>query len=137
MEGKNVGNHTWDHPTIFHELMQTSDLPLSEKNLPRLVDEGQTVVGAGQITTTHYLNTTAYHILANPGVLTKLKAELVEAMPDGNIAALQTLRQLPYLSAVVSEGHRISYGVTHRLQRVSPDEPLITTTPSLPERRWG
>ena len=113
------------HPTIFHELIYTSDLPPEEKTLQHLVDEGQSVVAAGQVTTTHYLNTTAYHILANPDILNKLKAELGEAMPDGKLPSLQKLERLPYLTAVVFEGFRISYGVTHRLQRVSPNEPLI------------
>ncbi len=33
----------------------------------------------------------------------------------------QQLEQLPYLNAVVTEGPRMSYGVTHRLQRIPPD----------------
>ena len=125
MEGKNVKQQTWSHPTIFHELIQTSDLPPEEKTLPRLVNEGQAVVAAGQVTTTHYLNTIVYHILANPEILSELEAELEHAMPDGRLPPLKQLEQLPYLSAVVQEGYRISYGVTHRLQRVSPDEALI------------
>jgi cytochrome P450 len=125
MEGKNVDNQTADHPTIFHELLQTSDLPPEEKTLQHMVDEGQTVVAAGQVTTTYYLNTTTYHILSNPHILEKLKVELTKAMPNGTILLLQKLEQLPYLSAVIQEGYRISYGTTHRLQRVSPDAPLI------------
>ena len=105
--------------------MQTSDLPQEEKTLQYLVEEGYSVVAAGQVTTTHYLNTTAYHILANPSILEKLKAELGEAMHNGSLAPLQKLEQLPYFSAVVSGVYRISYGVTHRLQRVSPDAPLV------------
>lgn len=124
MEGKNVDNQASTHPTIFHELIQTSDLPPEEKTLQHLVDEGQSVVAAGQVTTTHYLNTTAYHILANPDICSKLKNELAEAMPDGNLIPQQKLEALPYLNAVILEGYRISYGVTHRLQRVSPDLPL-------------
>ena len=125
MEGKNVKDRTWTHPTIFHELIQTSDLPPEEKTLPRLVNEGQAVVAAGQVTTAHYLNTTVYHILANPEILSELKAELEQAMPDNDLPSQQILEQLPYLNAVVHEGYRISYGVTHRLQRVSPDAALI------------
>jgi cytochrome P450 len=71
------------------------------------------------------LNTTAYHILAREEVLSKLKAELKQAMPDGSLPSWQALEQLPYLSAVVLEGYRISYGPTHRLQRVAPDEALV------------
>lgn len=112
------------HPTIFHDVVQNSELLPGESRLERAVDEGQTVVAAGQVTTTHYLNTTAFHILANPDVLRKLKAELAASMPDSTVLSLDKLEQLPYLSAVVTEGFRISYGVTHRLQRVSPNAPL-------------
>lgn len=35
-----------DHPTIFHELLQ-SDLPPQEKEVQRLRDEAQTILGAG------------------------------------------------------------------------------------------
>ncbi|KIW64479.1 hypothetical protein PV04_09408 [Phialophora macrospora] len=113
------------HPTIFHELIHTSELPPEEKTLQHLVEEGQSVVGAGIVTTSHYLNTTAFHILANPAVLARLKAELQQAMPDGHLVSWQKLERLPYLTAVIFEGYRISYGVSHRLQRVSPHEPLM------------
>jgi cytochrome P450 len=113
------------HPTIFHELIHTSELPPEEKTLQHLVEEGQSVVGAGIVTTSHYLNTTAYHIIANHDVLAKLKAELKQAMPDGKLPSWQKLERLPYLTAVIFEGYRISYGVAHRLQRVSPHEPLV------------
>lgn len=49
-------------------------------------------------------------------------------MGDGKssfLPPLQTLEKLPYLSAIILEGYRLSYGVTHRLQRISPDEDLI------------
>ena len=123
-DGKNEPHGSDTHPTLFHEMLK-SDLPAAEKSLPRLVDEGQTIIAAGQVTTAHYLKTTSYHLLANPDILRKLKAELASAMPDAaSPAPLQKLEQLPYLSAVVLEGFRISYGVTSRLQRVSPDAPL-------------
>ena len=110
--------------TIFEELLN-SDLPPHEKTMQRLADEGQTVVGAGQVTTAHYLKMTSFHLIANPDILAKLKAELADAMPDPNVLAPQSkLEQLPYLKAVVLEGFRKSYGVTHRLQRISPEAPL-------------
>jgi len=34
------------------------------------------------------------------------------------------LENLPYLTAVISEGLRISYGVSHRLQRSAPDRAI-------------
>jgi cytochrome P450 len=69
---------------------------------------------------------TSFHVLANPEILRKLKEELKSAMPsDESLPPLSKLEQLPYLSAVISEGFRKSYGVTQRLPRVSPDAPLI------------
>ena len=47
-------------------------------------------------------------------------------MPNpGTLVSLQQLEQLPYLSAVVSEGLRISTPAPSRVQRVSPDSSLI------------
>lgn len=125
MNNEGLDGKTWSHPTIFHELAHTNDLPPEERTLLRLVDEGQSIVAAGQVTTTHFLYSTVYHTLANPDILAKLRAELLEAMPDGSLAPLQRLEQLSYLAAVVSEGFRMSPGVTHRSQRVSPDTELI------------
>jgi cytochrome P450 len=101
------------------------DLPPEEKTIPRLVAEGQTVIAAGQVTTADYLKKTSYHLISNPSILAKLRQELESVMPEPDkLPPCQTLEQLPYLTAVVNEGFRISYGVTHRLQRVSPDEDL-------------
>lgn len=112
-------------PTIFHELLQ-SDLPASEKQLQRLIDEAQTIVGAGILTTAHFLSVTSYHILANPQVLQKLQEELRPHMPNSSeVPPLRQLEQLTYLNAVIKEGFRISYGITSRLTRVSPDAPLV------------
>jgi len=83
------------------------------------------VIAAGQQTTAHFLKTVSYHILANEGVHSRLKAELKEAIPNpASIPPLAQLERLPYLHAVVLEGHRVSYGVVGRLQRISPDQPL-------------
>lgn len=113
------------HPTVFHSLRDDDDLPLSEKSLPRLVMEAQSLVGAGTLTSTHMLSMTTYHVLMNPQILGRIMAELEEAIPDAAApCSLQHLEQLPYLSAVVNEGLRISYGSIHRLQRVHPDNAL-------------
>lgn len=114
-----------DHPTIFQELLQPNILPAEEQTIEHLTGEAISIVGAGQVTTTHYLNTTTYHILAQPHILSKLKAELKQAMPEGTLPSLLELEKLPYLSAIVLEGYRRSYGVSHRLQRISPDDALV------------
>lgn len=80
------------HPTVFHALRDDDDLPPSEKSLPRLVMEAQSLIGAGTLTSTHMLSITTYHILNNPPVLSRLTAELEEAIPDAATScSLQTI----------------------------------------------
>lgn len=60
-----------------------------------------------------------------------MKAELRSAIPDADArASLPVLENLSYLVAVVQEAIRLSYGVSSRLQRVSPEKPLRFTDPS-------
>jgi len=97
-------------------------VPPQERTLHRLGQEAISLIGAGGITTQHTLKTLTYHILANPPVLARLTAELKQAMPDPNVpASLQQLEHLPYLSAVLAEGLRLSYGISHRMERSFPD----------------
>ena len=125
VEGKYDSYQKTTHPTVFRELLD-SDLPREEVTIERLADEAQTVVAAGQVTTAHFLKLTTFFILEDPEIHRKLKRELKSAMPsDGSLPPLSKLEPLPYLSAVISEGFRKSYGVTQRLPRVSPDAPLV------------
>ncbi|KAK8081383.1 cytochrome P450 [Apiospora saccharicola] len=108
--------------TIFHELIDSDALPPEEKTLQRLVDEGQTLIAAGQETTSFLLQTVTYHVLASPALYARLRAELQNI--DVMNASVAQLERLPYLRAVVQEGHRFAHGVVGRLQRISPDAPL-------------
>ncbi|MCJ1247251.1 hypothetical protein MMC30_004465 [Trapelia coarctata] len=111
--------------TIFLDILTNDGLRPQEKETNYLVDEAVTVVAAGTVTTAHTLSVITFHLLNNPEMLRKLQSELHTVMPDGQgQAKWQQLEQLPYLTAIISEGLRIGYGVTHRLQRVSPDVPL-------------
>lgn len=68
----------------------------------------------------------AYHLLTIPSVLKKLKVELATAIPDPSVSLpLSALEQLPYLTACIQEGLRLSCGVSSRLQRIAPDEDLL------------
>nr|POE75179.1 nonribosomal peptide synthetase sirp [Quercus suber]POE94740.1 nonribosomal peptide synthetase sirp [Quercus suber] len=117
-EGKEISG------TIFHELL-TGDLPDKEKRLERLWQEGQIVIGAGTETTAWTLTATLFYILDNRQMLAKLQAELLQAFPDvDEKMGWSRLEQLPYLSAIVCEGLRLSYGVSTRLQRINPSGPL-------------
>jgi cytochrome P450 len=109
------------HPTIFHTLL-SSTLPPAEKSLPRLGDEAQLMIGAGLETTAWALTTTCYHLLSNPSTLHLLYTELCAAIPDpSSIPNSLQLEKLPYLSACVQEGIRLSYGVSARNPRINPD----------------
>jgi cytochrome P450 len=90
----------------------------------RLTDEALTIIGAGTVTTAHTLALTMFHILANASIRSKLQNELKEVHAEGDTITWNTLSHLPYLSATITEGLRLSFGVSHRLQRISPDTDL-------------
>lgn len=116
---------TLNSPTIFHELIN-SDIPPQERSISRLTDEGITLIGAGTVTTAHVLSTTAYHVLASPSILSTLQKELEDAIPDTSkpLPPLVKLEHLPYLTAVIKEGLRLTHAISHRNARVAPNRTL-------------
>lgn len=63
------------------------------------------------------------HILENPRVLAKLRAELKAALPNPNEPlSIKDIEQLPYLSAVITEGMRLAMGTSQRQTRINPNE---------------
>ncbi|KAL2062573.1 hypothetical protein VTL71DRAFT_5645 [Oculimacula yallundae] len=122
------------HVTLFHELL-SSTLPEQEKTTIRLTDEAQIIVGAGTETTGWTLAIAILHLIDNPTILRTLKEELRTIDPDCmGQSSLASLQSLPYLSAVINESLRLSYGTTQRLQRVFP-HPLIFE-PSNRSKTW-
>ncbi|TVY35182.1 Cyrochrome P450 monooxygenase [Lachnellula subtilissima] len=107
------------HPTLFHELLE-GDVPDSEKSMNQPVQEAQVVVSAGTETTAWCLSVITFHLLSNPTILERLRKELEEAIPD-----LNKLVPLPYLTACIQEGLRLSYGLSTRLPRVSPVDLMV------------
>ena len=114
-----------ERPSIFETLL-SSDLPPFDKSVSRLVEDAQTMVGAGSITTSFALALGTYYILSSPSVLRTLLSELEAAipLPETEMPPLTVLEKLPFLTAVYLETLRISYGVSHRLQRVCPDQAI-------------
>ncbi|KAH8893094.1 cytochrome P450 [Thozetella sp. PMI_491] len=105
--------------TIFHTL-RDSDLPPKEKELQRLCDEAEIITGAGSETTASTLSRICFYLRYFPETLAKLRAELDRLEPSSpELPSWSDLQGLPYLSAVIKEGLRLSYGVTTRLPRVS------------------
>ncbi|KAF4636899.1 hypothetical protein G7Y89_g1175 [Cudoniella acicularis] len=112
--------------SVYASVLDNPSLPPSEKRLLRLEQEGALLVLAGTESPAHSLNIIFYHLLANPAILTKLRAEL-STLPQTPISWTK-LEQLPYLSAVFEEGNRLSFGVTARTARIAYE--ALTYTPS-------
>jgi cytochrome P450 len=132
--GTDKAHEKASHRTIFHDIL-SSPLPAIEKRTSRLADEGATIVAAGTGTTAWALSVTVYYLLTNPSVLSQLKCELITAIPDLSIStSLATLENLPYLTGVVREGLRLSYG-PGRHERIAPSEDLIFVDPTA-NKEW-
>ena len=112
-------NKTVDHATLFHEMLN-SDLSPKEKSVNRMVQEAQVIIGAAILTTSWAGAIASFHIIDNPEIFKKLRAELEEAIPDPSTQLdWQTLEPLPYLTGCVKEGIRLAYGIASRLPRVA------------------
>ena len=106
-------------------MLTNDEVRPQEKETDHLQDEAQSIIGAGTATTGHILAITTFHIINNPSIRDKLQTELGACMSETNGSPKwQQLEQLPYLTAIITEGLRIGYGVSHRLQRVFPDTVL-------------
>jgi len=114
-----------DDKTVFDEILD-SNLTDFEKRPERLMEESQNIAIAGTETTAWTLSVLTFHLLSNPDKLAKLKAELREAIPDPSAPlSIKEMEQLPYLSALITEGLRLSMGTSNRQERVCPDETLV------------
>lgn len=113
---------TIDHPTLFHELLH-SDLTEEEKSVKRMVQEAQVIVSAAILTSSWAAAIASFHITNNPEIFRKLRAELVEAIPDPlSILDWQNLEHLPYLTGCIKEGIRLAYGIASRMPRMARQE---------------
>lgn len=84
-------------------------------------DEAETVVGAGLTTTAWSLTHACYYLMENESIQEKLRAELMEAIPDihaDDAFSYRKLERLPYLRGCVKEGLRMSLGISGRNHRV-------------------
>ena len=107
--------------TVLQELYQ-SELPDSEKTVQRFIEEAQTLLVAGSETTGNTLTLTTFYLLADPERAGKLKQELNRVKRDQDSPLVyHDLQRLPYLTASITEGLRISSSVAGRLPRINPD----------------
>ncbi|KAL3476805.1 cytochrome P450 [Aspergillus californicus] len=108
--------------TIFHQLLQPDAaegyrVPTAEE----LKDEAFITLSAATDTTGNALTIASYNIARNPDIYARLSAELKEKFAEPESTMVFTvLEKLPYLTGVVKEALRLSFGVPGRLPRVVP-----------------
>ncbi|KAM5379513.1 hypothetical protein ACJZ2D_004021 [Fusarium nematophilum] len=111
-----------ERTTIFHQLLDPDAagghvVP----NTSDLVDEAFLVCTAAADTTGNAMTVAAFHVVTNPAIYDALTQELREAFPEPDARLCYSeLEKLPYLTGVIKEGQRLSYGVIGRLPRVVP-----------------
>lgn len=92
-----AGKMPTGHRTIFYDLLTNPELPEKEKETERLRTEAQSILVAGTVTAAHILTNLSFHIINNPQVEAKLRAELKTMWPQNNEPKWQDLNQLEYL----------------------------------------
>ncbi|KAL2073776.1 hypothetical protein VTL71DRAFT_11102 [Oculimacula yallundae] len=112
--------------TIFGDVLR-SNLPEAEKSVERLWHDGQVFNIAGSETMSWTLANCVVYLLSNPQMMRRLREELKGVLKDGTIddVTVAELEGLPYLTAVIKESLRVSYGIAGRLYRISPDKQQI------------
>ncbi|MCJ1462746.1 hypothetical protein MMC07_001349 [Pseudocyphellaria aurata] len=112
------GYRNANQKTVFEEILH-ADLPPAELSLSRLQDEAVIIVMAGINTTKTTMCIACFHTLSNPSIYQRLRQELTNAFPDPTMRpSLPELEKLPYLTAVIQESLRFSYGASQRLPRI-------------------
>ncbi|KAL4756283.1 cytochrome P450 [Aspergillus foveolatus] len=108
--------------SLFHHVAQ-SDMPESERSPERLAKEAQVLLGGGTASTARTIVFASFYILDRPEIRSRLRDELRETMADwpNRVPSWAELERVTYLQAVIKESLRLSYGVMHRLPRISPD----------------
>ena len=130
-------DRTIDHKSgnsIFYELRDSVVLLPEEKTMRRLQDEATLLIMAGTESPAKSMSIAAFYVLSHPDVLAKLRKELSKSYGESakDKASLNTLMVLPYLNAIIHEANRLSFGVTKRLDRYSPNETLTYTATTGP-----
>ena len=121
--------------TIIHEILESNSLPPSEKDSFRVSAEVDTITAAGLETTAQIIRFTIYHIYTNLSLLHRLRIELRDAvcshpadtieLSNYLIPSLSQLEHLPYLTAAILEGLRLSPGTATRSARIAPDRDIV------------
>ncbi|KAL2074104.1 hypothetical protein VTL71DRAFT_7882 [Oculimacula yallundae] len=109
-----------DKPSIFPALLAPPP-GIPAPSVEEIKDEALSVLAAAADTTGNAMTVAAYNVVSNPEIYERLCAELKAAFPNADDTLdYATLEKLPYLTGVVKEGLRLSFGVPGRLARIVP-----------------
>lgn len=93
---------------MAHDIVNSS-LPPAEKSFDRIFEELATVTGAAFETSASTIRLILFHVFTNKRILEQLRTEITTAVAKcPEPIQLQTLEQLPYLTAVLMVGLRLS-----------------------------
>lgn len=110
--------------TIFHDILTSEAVQAgaTPPSVEDMTDIALTIMVAAAAATGNALSITTFHVLENKYIYSRLYEELLAAYPDEKLPmGWADLEKLPYLTAIIKEGLRLSYGVIGRLPRVVPD----------------
>ncbi|KID79734.1 Cytochrome P450 monooxygenase [Metarhizium brunneum] len=109
---------------IMSALIDTK-IPPAERDIDRLLDEGNVIVFAGTETTSRALSVGMFYLLDDQTHVRRIRKELSSVvLAPGRGYSSSDLELLPYLSGVVHESLRLSFGVVACLPRVAAHESL-------------
>ncbi|KAK2626244.1 hypothetical protein QTJ16_004506 [Diplocarpon rosae] len=122
------------HPTIYHRLLD----PDAHKGGPipdatSLYEEAQTMLFGGGVTVGDTLMTGHFHILDQPNLYEKLRAEVRTIWPDiDHPPSFESFETLTLLTATIKEALRLTPGACSPLLRVVPPSGAIISGAAIP-----
>ena len=111
---------TTDRVDLLARLMEGRDENDKPLGRSELTAEALTQLIAGSDTTSNTSCALLYHCLSTPHVVTKLQAELDEALPSDDVPTFDAVKDLPYLENVIQETLRIHSTSSQGLPRLVP-----------------
>lgn len=119
-------NPNTDRVDLLARLMQGKDADGQPLGREELTAEALTQLIAGSDTTSNTSCAILYYVLRTPGVTERLQRELDAAIAPG-VPSYDSVKDLPYLNAVIDETLRIhstsSLGLPRMVPGVSPENP--------------
>lgn len=109
-----------DYITIMHNIF-SSDMPESEKAVPRVTEEAYVILVAGTDTTAGTMGVICYHLLTMPCILKKVKEELATVIPDAD--------KLPTCADLVNLPYMVSNPYEHYTSLLTFSRQLLLTKP--------